>query len=172
MSQNGSVCERDGVKIWENKLSVYEKMSVYAHVHSIMQKFPIQVPNDDDLVQDRGAQISYSLVGHHAPKDLKKDFDPTGALRNAVLRVIPFEFSGMTVKVGGTTCLDYIRDNATKAHNLIELLGEQLRGAVYVGDQLYDGGNDSDVKNIEGLTTIEVAGPTETLSVIKDFLLD
>ena len=148
-------------------------MAVYAHIHKIFEQFPIRVPNPLGLIQDRGCQISYSLIGHNMDKEVKGAFDPRGLLRRKILEMIPLESDKVTVKVGGTTCLDYTHVDGTKADNLrrlAEMDGFDLTQAVYVGDQLYDGGNDSDVKSIEGLRTIQVQHFSDTHDVIEAFL--
>jgi hypothetical protein len=168
MSQNGNVCEDiNGIK-WYRKLDTYSRMAVFSHINSIMKKFPIRVDNIEDLVEDRGAQISYSLVGHNASSKKKSVFDPGGDLRRAVLHFVPFNIPGLTVRVGGTTCLDYIAEDGTKAHNLQRLLTpDELANAIYVGDQLYPGGNDNDVRDIPGLDCLPVGIPEETLRFIQ-----
>ena len=171
LSQNGNICERNGAEIWRNKLDVYSRMGAFSHIYSLMKLFPTGVADAEDLVQDRGCQVSYSLIGHNADKTEKKNFDPTGAIRAELLEKAPFVCPHMTVKIGGTTCLDYISETGTKAHNLVKLLGaEELQNSIYIGDQLYDGGNDCDVKNIKGLKTHQVSGPEETLSLIRELL--
>jgi len=168
MSQSGNVCEDDAKIIWENKLPILGRIAAYAHIHKLLNTFQIPVLDQEDLVQDRGAQISYSILGHHAPREDKCAMDPDGHLRREMLKHIPFNYPNMCVKVGGTTCFDYNDKDGTKAGNLRRLLKPaDFKHAVYVGDQLYDGGNDSDVKKIENLLTVPVTGPHETLTFIK-----
>ena len=168
MSQNGNVCEDIDNVMWCRKLDTYSRMEIFSHINSVLKKFPIRVDDIEDLVEDRGAQVSFSLVGHNASSEKKSAFDPGGHLRRQVLQFVPFNVPGLTVRVGGTTCLDYIAEDGTKAHNLQRLLNpDELADATYVGDQLYPGGNDNDVRSIPGLDCLPVSCHTDTLEFIR-----
>jgi phosphoserine phosphatase len=168
MSQNGNICEARDERLWERRLHVFQRMAVFSHIHKLLSTFGGECLDSEDLVEDRGCQVSYSLIGHNAPSEMKSAFDPDGNLRRRILKAFPFDEKSMTVKVGGTTCLDYIEVDGTKADNLKRLLGPaELKRATYVGDQLYPGGNDSDVRTIEGLDCLAVKNPTETLEFIE-----
>lgn len=121
-----------------------------------------------DMIDDRGCQISLSMVGHSADLELKKDYDPDGSKRRAIIadkgtRVL--DDNGIQVKIAGTTCLDFFVH--TKGQNITKLLkkmGWDAEDCIYYGDALYEGGNDESVIGI--METVQVSGPDELLKLL------
>jgi hydroxymethylpyrimidine pyrophosphatase-like HAD family hydrolase len=128
----------------------------------------------EDLLQDRGCQISFSFVGHNADLASKKAFDPDGARRTKYLHSVPFEDKEITVNVGGTTCLDYISKEGTKGKNierLLKLKKWKPEDCVYVGDALFKGRNDETVIGVIP-NLVRVDSPIDTLKFIEEQLND
>ena len=172
LAQNGNFAlHKDGKTIWAHKLSTIEKKVILFHIKTIAKKYNIILGKNNDHVEDRGCQISFSLVGHHADLDLKKRFDPGGKRRAEILKAIPIESNTVDVKIGGTTCLDYFEKGKNKGSNVVEFikkLGWKKEEALYVGDALYPGGNDEDVVGL--IKTQTVKGPSDTLEFIRTLL--
>lgn len=151
MSQNGNVNS-----LWKRTLTKDEKEKIYEHISRYGEDKP-------DLVEDRGAQISYSFVGHHAPIDIKKKYDPEGTKRRRILDTHPLP-EGIEAKIGGTTCLDYFPNGLNKGYNILKFIslnGWKIHTCVYVGDALFPGGNDETV--IGSIPTFPVTGPDDLL---------
>lgn len=165
MPQNGNECYLGKRNLWKTPLFDQQCEDIMFHINDIYKHYCAEIPIGD-LIENRGSQISFSFVGHHADLAKKKAFDPTGSFRKKVLREFPFKHKTLKIKIGGTTCLDYIHKRGTKADNLKRLLGEDLKGSLYVGDQFYPGGNDEDVLSV--CHTAEVNGPQETLKIIEN----
>jgi HAD superfamily hydrolase (TIGR01484 family) len=170
LGQNGNQASDPlGHDLWVDRLSDAQKVEIWAHIRSIPRDWPVN--DEDDLVEDRGAQISYSLLGHHEDISKKEAFDPGGKKRSALLVAHPFVSGTVSVKIGGTTCLDYFEKGKDKGHNvarLIETQGWKKEECVYVGDALYPGGNDEAVIGV--IDTHPVKDPGETLAFIATVL--
>ena len=73
------------------------------------------------------------------------------------------------VRIGGTTSIDVTKKGIDKAFGvlrIIEYLGIDKSDVVFVGDALYDGGNDAPVKKT-GVKCIETSGAQETKGIIQ-----
>jgi len=171
LAQNGNrATGKAGELLWKHELSPKEKREILEWVEPIKNKQT--VPDQNDLVEDRGCQISFSFIGHNAPAALKVAYDPGGLKRTALLAEFPFQSEDVEVKVGGTTCLDFFKVGMHKGRNVDELLrrnGWTREESVYFGDALFPGGNDESVIGI--IPHIAVTGPNETFSVCSGWLV-
>ncbi len=126
-----------------------------------------------DIVQDRGAQITFSAVGQDASVRTKQDWaalynDKRKELRN----VLAEKLKNYSVSTGGITSIDITPKGITKAYGirrLVELTKIPIAQMLYVGDALEEGGNDAVVKDT-GILTHQVFGPEETAGLINALL--
>lgn len=168
MGQSGNDVTRFRELIFRNILSFEDIRVVFSHLEKLHEGYGIDNGVDVDSVEMRGGQISWSPVGHNAPKKIKTDYDPDGAKRREMLNKFPFNNENMMVRIGGTTCLDYTKVGFGKKGNLerlFDLNGWKFEDSVYIGDQIYEGGNDKEVEDI--MLAIPINGPMQTLDVIK-----
>lgn len=145
--------------LWKRELTLTERARINLHI----RRFSVL----DERLEDRGCQISYSFTGHHAPKSKKKRFDPTGAKRKAILDKYPAPFH-IQIKIGGTTCLDYIPLHGDKGANIskyIKKMEWMPSECLYIGDALFHGGNDESVQGV--IPTFQVGSPEDTLAFLK-----
>lgn len=174
LSQNGnSAVDKSGNVLWKNILSQSQKEEVFVHIKQIKNKFGESFKGavEEDTVQDRGCQVSFSCIGHNAKLEIKEAFDPKGKLRQDILKQIPFKSSSLEVKIGGTTVFDYFELGKHKGFNVTELINKfkwNKDECVYIGDALFPGGNDESV--IGHCDTLQVAGPAETILAIKKMI--
>ena len=166
LSQCGNSCD-----LWENKLSQEQKDKILHHIAMLKTDYSylFVTADENDLIQDRGCQITFSMVGHHADKQKKKEFDPKGTRRANYLRQLPFDDKELCAKVGGSTSIDYTLSEGTKGKNLkrlIEVKKWDAHECLYVGDAIHDNGNDGTVIGVIP-NLARVSDPTETLGVIK-----
>jgi phosphomannomutase len=170
LGQNGNhAITPDEVVLWEERLTPEQEAEIHAHIHSIPRTW--EVKDENDLVQDRGCQISYSLLGHTEAIDKKETFDPHGEKRKELLEKYPFVSETLDVKIGGTTCFDYVVKGHHKgAHvsRLIEEMNWNLNDSVYFGDMLFPGGNDESVIGV--VKTISVNDPHDTYEKLQQML--
>jgi len=156
MSQNGNVNP-----LWERLLTEEERKDIIYHIHQY-------TTIEDDQLEDRGAQISYSFVGHHADIQKKKQFDPEGFTRRVILREFPLTSDLIEVRIGGTTCLDYFPKGLNKGTNIERYIAEKgwkKSECIYVGDALFPGGNDETVIGI--IPTFPIKNHLDTLTFLS-----
>lgn len=166
MALNGNVCVHNSAEKWRTALFWRDRMDILKHISALRAEFPCDITDEKDLVEDRAGQVSFSFIGHHAPREVKAEFDKKGILRTTALAKVPFNHPNITVKVGGTTCLDYMPKNGTKAHNAAKLFGEAgLTDALFVGDNLMPGGNDAVMVGVTDCVMVE--NPQETFALVN-----
>lgn len=144
--------------LWQNKLTLREKNEAVAHYKKFFTTEPI------GCMEDRGCQMALSFIGHKANPERKKNFDPKQKIRQAILKQHPFKSKTLTVRIAGTTCLDYTKKNGTKGENIkrwIKHYGLNKKDCIYYGDALFKGGNDESVIGV--IKTIAVKDPADLL---------
>lgn len=157
-AQNGNEIY-DGISIIR-KNELTNKAEILEHINKIAKHCKIEIT--EDMIDDRGSQISFSFVGHNAPFSEKAAFDPDRKKRMEVLNKFPFH----NAFVAGTTCIDYIPK--TKGENIehyISLRKIKPSDCLYIGDALEEGANDYTVVGV--IPTKAVKNPEETLELIK-----
>jgi phosphomannomutase len=169
LAQNGNHAfdAETGQDMWREELSPDEKAEILAHIASLPRTWPVK--DENDLVEDRGSQISYSLLGLHEEHGKKAAFDPNGEKRRALLATHPLKSETVEVKIGGTTTLDYFKRGHHKGHNVDRLIREKewdKNLCIYIGDALFEGGNDEAVVGV--IETHQVANLDETRAFITE----
>jgi len=168
LSQSGNILTRFGNTMWERKMDWWQQLNCMEHATRLMSVFGVPPSVEyQDLVENRGCQITYSAIGAHAPLDKKREFDPGRTKRKRMLSIISFDFPGLVAKIAGTTSIDYTFSDGTKGDNiekLRKLLKRKKSECLYVGDALYPGGNDESVVGV--WDTIEVGNPEDTYQLI------
>ena len=163
MAQNGN----DFLNYWKNEIE--DPSEIYDHIHSLRPTHSfVDYDGPDDMVENRGSQISLSMIGHHAPLEIKKAYDPGKKKRKALLKEFPFKSDKFEVVIAGTTCFDYFLKGMNKGANikrLIALRNWRSDECLYVGDSLFKGGNDYSVVGV--IPTKKVKDENETLLFIN-----
>ena len=96
-------------------------------------------------IEDRGSQITFSALGQQAPIDAKEKWDPDFAKRKKVKRKLDKSLSEFSVQMGGATSIDITKPGIDKAygiHKLHQTLNIKISEMIFVGDALFEGGND------------------------------
>lgn len=170
LGQNGNqAVEPHNEILWTEFLTPDQIAEVHAHIEHLMEIFKVPVRDKNDLIENRGAQISYSLIGHHETLDNKKKCDPDRQVRFSLLQEVPFVSDELEVKIGGTTCFDYFQKGKHKGYNvarLIERMGWKSDDCIYFGDALFPGGNDETVVGV--IDTFQVNNHLHTYEVLKE----
>lgn len=179
LAQNGNhAIDKEGATIWKEDLNTAQKNAIISFVEQIKNELNLRVKAENDLIEDRGSQISYSLIGHHEDLEKKNVFDPDASLRLRVLErhsadVEKLKQNNVEVKIGGTTTLDFFSWGKNKGFNIarfIEKYGWKKEDCIYVGDALFPGGNDETVIGI--IPTKAVKDYRETYAYLEDILND
>jgi phosphomannomutase len=168
LGQNGNDAYHNEELLWQDALTPEERDEIYAHIRSLPRTW--KVPNEDDLVEDRGCSIVYSLYGFHAPIEDKERFDPDQVKRITLLAEHPLVSDTVEVRIAGTTGFDYIKKGHNKGYNIARLCEYKdwnLDTCVYYGDALFPGGNDETVIGI--IDTRAVKNPDDTYTQLTQF---
>lgn len=125
-----------------------------------------------EVVEDRGTQVTFSALGQQAPLEAKKLWKETQDRRPEIVAALVKYLPEFEVRIPGLTSIDVTRKGIDKAYGIgkiEELLGATVAEMVFVGDALYEGGNDHAVIRT-GVETVAVANPSETKVLLRDWL--
>lgn len=177
LGQNGNFAQKsDGIVLWERRLSEAERTAILAFVEKAKKHLAYKVRDENDLVEDRGCQITYSLIGHHENQDIKDAFDSDHAKRNKLLADLSEDVASLRdanadIYIAGTTGLDMFERGKNKGYNIrefIKTMGWKKEDCLYVGDALFPGGNDETVVGV--IETYPVKDYRETYEYLTSIL--
>ena len=163
---------------WNEEYSLVLTEEERARIKEVFAKAEEEVPLIRDTehfgqrLVDREAQIAFTVVGLDAPQDVKMTWDPGAAKRHVIREYLMKYLPEFDVRTGGASTIDVTRKDMTKAYGVMWLaqkLRLEPREMLYVGDALYDGGNDAAVIPT-GIQTRKVSGPSETSTVLDEML--
>ena len=177
LAQNGNLAlTRAGALQWERTLTQSQKDAAHAFIAKARAHLAIPVRNERDIVEDRGCQLAYSLIGHNEEIAKKEAFDPDHAIPHALLRELAedlavLEAAGIEARRGGTTNIDMFGRGQHKGFNVreyIEAQGWKTEECIYIGDALFPGGNDETVIGV--IETHPVGDYRETYRYLESVL--
>ena len=160
--------------IYENTLTGKEKRLILDAFEKAFQDANYTLPKKmyGEIIEDRESQITFSALGQKTPLAKKekwnKKYDIRPQLKAALEKYLPqFE-----VRLGGLTSIDVTKKGIDKAYGIRQIkkiLSVPIKEMVYVGDALYEGGNDSAVFKTK-IDTIQVFDCEETKYLILKIL--
>ena len=128
-----------------------------------------------ERIEDRGAQISFSPLGQHAPVAEKaRWFNEHNDIRKKLHEILTQSLPHFSIAMGGMTTIDITHKGITKAYGirkLSELTNIPVPDMLYVGDALEEGGNDAIVVET-GVPVRQVLSPEETAALIQTVVSD
>ncbi|PIN93479.1 hypothetical protein COU54_02805 [Candidatus Pacearchaeota archaeon CG10_big_fil_rev_8_21_14_0_10_31_24] len=159
-------------EIYYETLDEEEKKEIILSLKKLKEEYKLlPLTSEEDQIQDGGSQITFSILGRNAPREMKESYDKDKEKRKKFvifLGKIPgnekYEFG-----IGGTTSIDITKkgnDKGTSLEKFMEnhhLLRDEL---LFFGDQLSPGGNDYSVIKT-GIKCIEVKNPEETMRILE-----
>ncbi len=179
LAQNGNFAQTPiGEMMWENRLSSAQVEAIHSFIEKARKHLEYTVKDENDIVEDRGCQVGFSLIGHHLNQDIKDAFDPDHAKRKKLLEDLSDDVArlrsdaNIDILIAGTTNLDIFEKGKNKGYNIglfIKTLGWKKEDCIYLGDALFPGGNDETVIGI--IPTKAVADYRETYSYLEKILL-
>ncbi len=126
-----------------------------------------------DVLEDRESQITFSALGQKAPLEEKEKWKrEENGLRLKLKAALEEYLPEFEVRVAGTTSVDVTKKGIDKAYGvgkLLEILDSRVDDAVYIGDSLFEGGNDHAVFKT-GIDTIQVNHVDDTKHIVGKFL--
>lgn len=164
----------DWVNIYKEKLTETEKQKIIDALSKALRDAGFVAPKRayGNLIEDRTTLIAFSALGQQAPVTLKKVWDPDRKKRLHILMFLKNYIPEFEIRIGGTTTIDITRKGIDKAYGIYKMekhLNIPKSKMLFVGDALFEGGNDYPVKAC-GVDCIAVEGPEETKKIIKDIL--
>lgn len=156
-------------EIWNYALFLREKVEIYTQWEQStlglkMHVFPTRW---GEIAEDRGSQITFSMLGQNAPLEEKAKWDPDRDKRKRI--IAQMNLPDFDIKIGGTTSIDVTRKGLDKAFGLSQLLKTlklDKEDVLFYGDALQPGGNDYAVKMM-GIDCIEVENPDHTFKLLQ-----
>ncbi len=124
------------------------------------------------IIEDRESQITFSALGQKAPLEKKKEWNTKSDIRPKLQAALFTYLPDFEVRLGGLTSIDITKKGIDKAYGveqIAKLLSISKNDIVYIGDALYEGGNDYAVKQAK-IDTLEVKDEEETKKIIFSFL--
>jgi hypothetical protein len=168
-------CYSEGWKCQSDApFSAEEKARIRKVFENIFEASGLEKPHETygEIVEDRGAQLNFSAFGQDAPIDLKENWDPDNKKRQLMVKVLEKTLPGFSIRIGGTTSIEVTNSGIDKAYGLNKLMGQTgipKEKILYVGDKLFEGGNDAPVLGL-GIECRPVKDPDETKKVILELL--
>lgn len=162
-------------KIYEESLSAEEKQKIFDAFEKTFKELNYTHPEKvyGEVIEDRGAQITFSALGQRAPLDLKKKWkEEQEAAKMKIIELLRKILPEFTVMAAGLTSIDVTRKGIDKEYGINQIqkhLGVPIEEMLFVGDALFPGGNDFAAVNT-GIECIRVNGPEEAAKIIKDLL--
>lgn len=177
LAQSGNeAIDKSGNTLWRESLSELQVRAIEEFIELLRHDFP-EMKQGSDFVDNRGAQITASMIGAHADIERKYAFDPDerkrrAALANHTSEVTALAKIGIAIEPAGTTSFNFILAGKHKGHNIarfIEKMSWNREDCVYVGDALFSGGNDASVIGI--IPTHPIKDPGDCFDYVKQELL-
>ena len=162
---------------WQQEYDVSFSTKEHSEIKKAIEESVAEVqlaehPKYRSLILERDGKIAYAAIGLDATQEEKKAWDPDRRKRTELAEAIRRRIPHAEISIGGTTTVDITPKGIDKAYG-VEWLGKHLgvkpREMLYVGDALFEGGNDA-VVITTGVITRAVSGPAETLQVIDELL--
>ena len=124
------------------------------------------------MVEDRGSQITFSALGQQAPLEEKEKWDVDFTKRKKIKAILETFIPEFSVRMGGATSIDVTKPGIDKGYGIRKLrdvLGISIEEMIFIGDALFEGGNDYPAKEA-GVVSIPVRGPNETKPVVQTII--
>lgn len=160
-------------KIYSEELTKEEREKIIDSFHKMFKDVDYTpFTGHGEVIEDRLTQITFSALGQQAPVALKKDWDPAHTKRLAMIEILKKYIPEFEIRTGGSTSIDVTKKGIDKAYGIYQiekLLSFKLEEMLFIGDALFEGGNDFPVRKT-GVDCVQVANPKETLSMIKTLI--
>ncbi|ALL05527.1 HAD family hydrolase [Pedobacter sp. PACM 27299] len=165
--------KQDWNQLYAENFTAAERQKILDNLHhavSLSGFTPAQTWGEQ--IEDRGSQITYSALGQQAPLEAKKVWDPDFSKRKVIKAQLDQSLSEFSVQMGGATSIDITKPGIDKAygiHKLQETLKIAIAEMIFIGDALFEGGNDHPARKT-GVVCISVKDPQETKKVIETII--
>jgi phosphomannomutase len=154
------------------EFSPEERKEILGALEALIAAYDIRpLTSKEDQLQDRGSQITLSILGRSAPEDKKRAADPDGKKRREWLDFLRKRLGEKySMRIGGTTSIDITPQGIDKAYGIRRFLqanGLKPSEALFFGDKLGPDGNDFPATQV--VDCIEVEDPSHMLEILGRF---
>lgn len=159
--------------IYQEVLLEKDKIKIIDAISSVLKD--INFDKKDivgNLIEDKDSSITFSGLGQDADFNEKVKWDPDQKIRLGIKSGLDKILSDFEVKIAGTTSIDITekgKDKAYGIHKMVEYIKVPISEMIYVGDSLFEGGNDHPVIKT-GISVLPVKNPEYTKDIIKNIL--
>lgn len=125
-----------------------------------------------ERIENRGSQITLSVLGQQAPLEAKQAFDPDGSLKRRLADAVAVDLPDLKVHAGGYTSIDVSQQGIDKGfavRELARLNDFPVERMVFVGDRMSEDGNDYPAVQA-GTMGVAVDSPRDTARFIDAIL--
>lgn len=166
--------KEDWKKLYAENFTDQERKHILDSLHTALEASDLDINKTwGAQIEDRGSQITFSALGQQAPLEEKKGWDPDFVKRKKVVDLLKKPLKGFSIGMGGTTSIDIVKPGIDKAygiHKLEEILGFGIPEMLFIGDALFEGGNDYPARKT-GVDCIQVRDAEETKSIIQTIIM-
>lgn len=160
--------------LYENPLSEAERKEILAALNEGIAETGIvkDTLQYGERIEKHEAQLIFTALGIDAPVDQKLAWDADGSKRDILKKFLETRLPDFDIYVGGRTTIDITKKGFDKSYGVrrfAEHLKLEPKEMLYVGDELFPGGNDAPVIQT-GIETKAVANPRETLTFVDSLL--
>lgn len=160
----------DWKELYEENFTVEEKKQILESLNEAIKNSKLEIKKTwGEQIEDRGSQITFSALGQEAPLAEKKGWDDDFAKRKKIVEPLKKSLKDFSIGMGGTTSIDITKPGIDKAYGinkLKEILNIEIPEMLFVGDALFEGGNDYPARST-GAKCIQVRDPEETKRIIE-----
>jgi hypothetical protein len=157
-------------KIYSEDLSDDEQKKIIDSLQKAMDQSGIKVEKIwGEAIENRGSQITLSVLGQLAPLSAKESWDPDFKKRKVITGLLEPMLPNFSIRMGGTTSIDVTKPGIDKAYGIKKLrdhLDIPLKEMLFAGDAIFPGGNDYPAQEV-GVDSILVRDTKETARVIQ-----
>lgn len=151
-----------------------ENKVIHEAFYKMFEEVGFEIPKHlyGEILENRGSQVTFSAFGQKAPIEVKESWDKDHAKREKMVEILKKYLPDFESRIGGTNSIDVTRKGIDKAYGLRHLLKFLNLGKeklLYVGDELFPGGNDAPALLAAGKCR-SVKSPEETKRVILELL--
>lgn len=165
--------EKEWIKVYAQELTKEQKEKIFNAFEKVFEETGfVKETRYGEIVEDRVSQITFSALGQQAPLEQKKEWDPDSRKRLAMIEKLHSYIPEFEIKIGGTTSIDVTRQGIDKRFGIQQIekqLGIKIEEILYIGDALFEGGNDYPVKQM-GVDCIAVDSPEDTKREIGNII--
>jgi hypothetical protein len=163
----------DWKKIYSEDFTASEKEKITGSLKKAVGRAGFKVEKVwGEVIEDRGSQITFSALGQQAPLVYKDKWDSDFTKRKKIKAILDTLIPEFSVRMGGATSIDVTKPGIDKAYGigkLRDLLGISVKEMIFIGDALFEGGNDYPAEQA-GVVSIPVQGPNETKRVVETII--